>query len=49
MPGTKEGALKAKQTRLKKYGKDVFSRMGKKGGNPVLLAQREAKIKREGH
>lgn len=47
MPGTKDGARKATQTKLKRYGKDFFSRMGKKGGNPVLLEQRAEKVKRE--
>ena len=41
--GTRKGALKATQTKLKRYGKDYFKQMGKKGGNPVLLAQRDAK------
>lgn len=30
--GTKEGALKAVQTIKEKYGKDFYSRIGKKGG-----------------
>lgn len=33
--------------RLKrKYGKDVFQRWGKKGGNPILLRQRKKKAKK---
>lgn len=32
MSGTKAGALKAKETYFKKYGKDFFKEMGRKGG-----------------
>lgn len=33
MSGTKEGAAKAKETVLKKYGKDFYSNIGFKGGS----------------
>ena len=32
MPGTKTGGLKARQTNLKKYGKDFYKIIGSKGG-----------------
>lgn len=48
MTGTRQGALKAKKTRIARYGKNVYSEMGKKGGNPILLAIREKK-KQESH
>lgn len=32
MAGTKAGGLKAYQTNLKKYGKDFYNRIGKRGG-----------------
>lgn len=32
MSGTKEGGLKAFKTNLKKYGKDFYSNIGRKGG-----------------
>jgi len=47
MPGTKQGAIKAKKTRLERYGKDYYHRIGSLGGNPILLAIREAKKKQE--
>lgn len=36
MAGTKAGALKAKETYLKKYGKDFFKEMGRKGGKACV-------------
>ncbi len=45
MPGTKAGAKKAKKTRLERYGKDYYQRIGKMGGNPLLLQIRDAKLK----
>lgn len=30
--GTKEGAQKARDTNIKKYGKDFYKKMGAKGG-----------------
>lgn len=47
MPGTKEGAKKAKKTRLERYGKDYYQRIGRMGGNPILMAIHEAKKKQE--
>lgn len=32
MPGTKAGGLKARETNLKKYGKDFYRMIGSKGG-----------------
>lgn len=32
MSGTKKGGLKTYRTNLKKYGKDFYSRIGRKGG-----------------
>lgn len=32
MAGTKAGSLKAKQTIYKKYGKDFYANIGRKGG-----------------
>ena len=32
MPGTKAGGLKARQTNLKKYGKEFYRIIGSKGG-----------------
>jgi outer membrane lipoprotein-sorting protein len=32
MPGTKEGAMKARETNLKKYGADFYKRIGSEGG-----------------
>ena len=32
MPGTREGGLRARDTNYKKYGRDFYSRLGKKGG-----------------
>lgn len=32
MPGTKAGALKARQTNYDKYGADYYQRIGKDGG-----------------
>lgn len=32
MPGTKAGGLKAAATNLKKYGKDFYRDIGRKGG-----------------
>ncbi len=43
MPGTKKGGIKAKQTMIQRYGKDYYHQIGEKGGNPVLLAIRDAK------
>ena len=43
MAGNKKGGLKTKKTILQRYGKDYYHRIGKKGGNPVLIAQRDAK------
>ena len=45
MPGTREGALKGKRTKLERYGKDYYHRIGKMGGNPLLLQIRDAKLK----
>lgn len=36
MAGTKAGALKAKETYFKKYGKDFFKEMGRKGGKACV-------------
>lgn len=33
MAGTKEGAKKAAQTNIKKYGKDFYRENGRKGGH----------------
>ena len=32
MAGTKAGAMKAKETNLKRYGKDFYKTIGKRGG-----------------
>lgn len=32
MAGTKEGGAKARATNLKKYGKDYYANIGRKGG-----------------
>ena len=32
MPGTREGGLKAKQTNLKRHGKNFYANIGRKGG-----------------
>lgn len=32
MPGTKAGGLKARETNLKKYGKEFYRMIGSKGG-----------------
>ena len=36
MSGTKEGALKAKQTIMKKHGSDFFKTIGSKGGKACV-------------
>lgn len=36
MSGTKEGAKKAQLTMIKKYGKDFFREMGRKGGKACV-------------
>ena len=36
MSGTKEGAKKAQLTKIKKYGKDFFREMGRKGGKACV-------------
>ena len=33
MPGTPAGGKKTRETNLKKYGKDYYSRIGKMGGS----------------
>ena len=33
MSGTKEGGLKARETNLRKHGKDFYARIGAKGGH----------------
>lgn len=32
MAGTKEGGLRARETNLKKYGKDFYGKIGRMGG-----------------
>lgn len=32
MPGTRDGGLKAKQTNLKRHGKNFYANIGRKGG-----------------
>lgn len=42
MAQTKEGVRKVKEL----YGRDHYKKIGKLGGNPLLLAIREEKLKR---
>jgi hypothetical protein len=44
MPGTSENARRAAITKKKRYGKYYFHRLGKLGGNPLLLKVREEKL-----
>lgn len=37
MAGTRRGARKAVKTKLRKYGRNHFKKVGKLGGNPILL------------
>ena len=38
-----KGGKQAAKTTRERYGKDFYHRIGKLGGNPVLLAMRKAK------
>lgn len=41
MAGTKEGAEKARETNLKRYGSDFYSKIGKKGQESYLAKPKE--------
>lgn len=43
MPGTSESAKRAAITKKKRYGEDYFHRLGRLGGNPLLIAQGKMK------
>jgi hypothetical protein len=43
MAGTSQGAEKAAITKKQRYGPDYFRRLGKMGGNPVLIEQGKRK------
>ena len=45
MAGTKAGGLKAAATNKAKYGKDFYSRIGKKGGKIGGLKSKRGKAK----
>jgi hypothetical protein len=44
MTGTRNGGRKAARVMKARYGENYFHKIGLKGGNPVLLEQRQRNL-----